>query len=82
MSFGDSVCIPKCETLGVLNSVHLSEFTVGANVPQPLKQSSLIVNCRGALKLTINQADLNAFQWLVFIYSILDFMFVLLILLS
>lgn len=47
-----------------------------------VKQSSLIMNCGGALNLTTNKADLNAFEWLVFNYSILDFMFVLLILLS
>lgn len=40
------------------------------------------MNCRGALDLTINKADLNVNEWLILNYSDLDFMFVLLMLLS
>ena len=60
------------------------------NSPEPvqmhdgprLKQSNLIMNCRGALDLMINKADFNENEWLILNYSDLDFMFVLLMLLS
>jgi len=82
MHFGATVCV-TCQTLGVLNFVHLSQLTVGANERRPLKQSSLIMNCQGALDLTINRADLNVNEWFISKYSDLsDFMFVLLVLLS
>ena len=40
------------------------------------------MNCRGALDLTINKVDLNVNQWIILNYSDLDFMVVLLMLLS
>lgn len=47
-----------------------------------LKQSTLIMNCRGALDMVINKADFNENEWIILNYSDLDFMFVLLMLLS
>ena len=40
------------------------------------------MNCRGALDLTINKADFKVNEWLILNYGHLDFMFVLLMLLS
>ena len=40
------------------------------------------MNCRGALDLTINKVDFNVNEWLILNYGHLDFMFVLLMLLS
>ena len=40
------------------------------------------MNCRGALDMMINKVDFNKNEWLILNHSDLDFMFVLLMLLS